>query len=198
MILQRPESISNDNRRSFDVDYDSYEYYDDYDYDDYNQYVDPNIYDDGKETLSENYFVQTSVKENISNTDFPDEVFSNVMYAMASETAAINTVFDDSEELLEFNDSEANNVSELEIGESLDSIVALPLVKINESGQTDDDENNQNEEKSVEDTQTFNFYQAESFGPEADQILGENMRTFKKPFANQIHMDVQHYLHLKK
>ena len=59
-------------------------------------------------------------------------------------------------------------------------------------------ENNEDDEESQEEIENFSLYQSETFGPEADQTLGESFRSFKKPFANHIHMDVQHHLHLKK
>ena len=204
MILQHSEDSFSDNRRSFDVEYDSYEYYEDYDYDNSNLYVDHNIYYDGEETVIEN-----NVNENISDTNVPDEVFGNVMYAMASEIAETSTIFNHSIE----------DVSQIEMGESLESIIALPLVEnnsrmINDSAvqsnsskpsdptlsdeENKNDQNSKNEEKSHEETENFSFYQSETFGPEADQTLGESFRSFKKPFANHIHMDVQHHLHLKK
>ena len=102
------------------------------------------------------------------------------MYAMASEISDTNGVGKDSTEVV------TGGV------ESLDSILALPLVgddEVDDEGYTDVGSTLESME-----TQNMHFGDSAILGPKADQILGESFKRFKTPFRNLIQRD----LYLKK
>ena len=99
------------------------------------------------------------------------------MLCMACEISDTNGMVNDSTEAV-YDDIE-----------SLDSILALPLVGenvVNDDGYNDEGTTNESTE-----TYKMQFGDSAMLGPEADQTLGESFKSFKTPFSNLIHRDLQ-------